>query len=234
MEWSDIKNNPEVRRWLTHERRTGIYIIEARDAAHYTTRTYKRDYALYGKHKSGHWKDGKEPPEPPVGRRIYKVGAAGNQGGTLGRRLSQYATLNFPNGFLVHYIGISGKSDPSFQPHGGHSNKSQVKRVEDKILGELKARGRIYRSLGASEWTFESLPRLIEIARSAHGANSGRQFQAEHGMLVDSRGTPITVVASKPVTIIDEDGDLPPAMRPFIERAKRNTRLPARFRDDPN
>ena len=246
MEWSDLKNDADAWWWLTRERRTGIYIIEARDPAHYVTRTYKRDLELYVKSKAGILKDGTPPPEPPVGRRIYKVGAAGNMGGTLGRRLSQYATLNFPNGFLVHYIGISGKSDPSFTPHGGHSNTSQVQRVERRILDTLKASGKLYRSLGASEWTFEALPRLIEIARVAHGGNSGRQFHSVKGALVDDRNVPLTTIARAArnpggvpsgalATSQDpaEDPDLPPPTKPFINRSHlaRKAGVPRRYQD---
>jgi hypothetical protein len=233
MEWSALKNDPATWWWLTRERRTGIYIIEARDQAHYTTRTYKRDLELYAKGKTDKWKDGTPPPEPPVGKRIYKVGAAGNMGGTLGRRLSQYATLNFPNGFLVHYIGISGKSDPTFTPHGGHSNTSQVQRVERKILDTLKTRGTLYRSLGAKEWTFEPLDSLIQIARVAHGGNAGRQFHAVRGTLVDDKNTPITSVARYAWTITDvaADTDLPPPTKPFIDRSHltRSAGMPSRF-----
>ena len=235
MEWSTLKNDPDTWWWLTRERRTGIYIIEARDPAHYTTRAYKRDFELYAKQKGGKWKDGAAPPEPPVGKRIYKVGAAGNMGGTLGRRLSQYATLNFPNGFLVHYIGISGKSDPTFTPHGGHSNISQVQRVERKILDTLKSRGTLYRSLGAKEWTFEPLESLIRIAREAHGGNAGRQFRAVSGTLVDDKNKPITSVArdARTITNVAADPDLPPPTKPFIDRSHlaRSAGIPSRFLD---
>ena len=234
MEWSELKNDPDSWWWLTQERRTGIYIIEARDPAHYTTRTYKRDFARYVKSKA----DGPLPPEPPVGSRIYKVGAAGNYGGTLGRRLSQYATLSFPNGFLVHYLGISGKSDPTFTPHGGHSNTSQVQRTERKILDTLKSRHKMYRSLGASEWTFEKLPQLIEVARAAHGGNAGRQFHVANGSLVDDRGVPLTTIAREArargrTPGAFQDPDMPPPTRPFIDRAhlKRTAGVPKRFQD---
>jgi hypothetical protein len=178
MDFAALKSNKAVWAYLNTKRRAGVYIIEAADEAHFTTMLYKREFLNYKQNQGAPFRP------PPAGRRIYKVGAAGPHGGSIGQRLAQYGTMSFPNGFLVHYIGVAGgRTDNSDL----YSHKSQVSGIERRILNKLKERGALYHGLNATEWTYESLPELIRLAKAAH-TSRGRQFEARGGMLVTTGG----------------------------------------------
>lgn len=210
MDYAALRNNKEV--WAYLRSRSGVYIIEAPDAAHVTTQKYRNEFEQYRLNRLG----GHSPP--PRGLRIYKIGAAGISGGNLAGRLGQYGSVAFPNGYLVHYIGIAGGRQENHDLYQSYSHKTQVGTFEKRALDALKSAGLIYRSLHAREWTFAKLPQLIKVAEEAARITRGRQLVAVNGMLVTTNGkgryqdgVPITEVAALPADKLKDD-DAPAAV----------------------
>ena len=79
------------------------------------------------------------------------------------------------------------RTSPESQPRLGFTGASKKFCPSSFFFSKLKERGALYHSLNATEWTYESLPELIRLAKAAH-TSRGRQFEARGGMLVTTGG----------------------------------------------